>query len=94
MQRRVELHHLEQAEAHIASARKHLGRQRALVTRLQNSPALGAGDQKRTAEAILHVMEANMRALEGHRGFILEELGLYQLGESGKPLRREKEIAP
>jgi len=91
MQQRVELHHLEQAEAHIASARKHLGRQRELVTGLQNSSAPGANDQKREAEAVLRVMESNMRALEGHRGFILEKLGLYQLGESGTPLRRERE---
>jgi hypothetical protein len=33
-------------------------------------------------------MEDNMRALEGHRGFILEKLGLYQLGESSKQQRR------
>jgi len=36
-------------------------------------------------------MEANVRALEGHRGFVLEKLGLYQFGESGRPRRRASE---
>jgi hypothetical protein len=84
MVREVELHHLEKADTHIAKARKKLARQRALVARLQKSRAVGSSDQRQKAEAVLGVMENSVRALEGHRSYILEQLGLYQPGESGR----------
>jgi len=83
-----ELEHLQQAETHIANARKKLARQRALVARLETSNAVGSADQRQYAEAVFRVMKDNIRALEGHRAFILEKLGLYQVGETGRRLRR------
>jgi hypothetical protein len=79
MERDLERHQLEQADTHIAEARKKLERQRALVAKLGKSDA--------PEVAVLHVMEDNIRALEGHRAFILGKLGLYQLGEDGKQSR-------
>ena len=83
----LERHHLAEAETHIAKARKKLVRQRALVARLQKSKAVEAADQRQKAEAVLLVMEDNIRALEGQRAFILEKLGLYELGETSDAAR-------
>jgi hypothetical protein len=83
MDEEIELRHLDQVERYIADAYARLRRQRALIRRLGQLNAVADAERAR-AEAALFSIEDNMRLIKEQRRRVLERLGLYAIGESGR----------
>jgi hypothetical protein len=64
--------HLDRAERDVASAHRHVARQRELISALR-----AGGHDTSLAEALLQAFLQGSEAMEDHRRIILEELGLY-----------------
>ena len=68
---------LDKAECDLVGGHHNVEQQRALIERL-----CATGHETSSAEALLKTLEHSLQAMEHHRNVILEELGLYKMGES------------
>jgi len=69
--------HLDDAERDLAKAHRSVEQQRTLIERMR-----AQGHDTKTAESMLTTFEHSAHAMEHHRNVLLEELGLYKMGES------------
>jgi hypothetical protein len=85
--------HLVQAEDDIRKESLHIEKQKTRIEQLRSG-----GHSTELAEKLLRTMEQSREAFKHHRNIILEELGLYEAGESGanpgaNPPSRSKDTA-
>jgi hypothetical protein len=75
----VKRQQLDDAERELRESQEHVDRQKTLIEQQRSG-----GHDVSTALRVLKALEHQVTAFKHHRNLILEELGLYRTGESGK----------